>query len=77
MPIYEFKCDECGAEHEILMSRGAKPPACGECDSDALQKVFSVFAMSSPECSSERTCESQGAGPPMGCPNAGKCRLGA
>ncbi|HJN18460.1 MAG TPA: zinc ribbon domain-containing protein [Armatimonadota bacterium] len=77
MPIYEFRCDDCDTVSEVLMKRGAAAPPCTDCGSEKVTKEFSVFAMSSPECSSERTCESLDGGPPMSCPNAGKCRLGA
>ena len=77
MPIYEYKCDDCGTVNEVLMSRGASPPPCQDCGSEKLTKALSTFAVSSPACPSERKCESLGDGPPMQCPNAGKCRLGA
>jgi putative FmdB family regulatory protein len=45
MPIYEFHCEQCGAESEILVRsadwRGVECPHCG---SKQLSKKFSTFA---------------------------------
>jgi putative FmdB family regulatory protein len=45
MPIYEFHCDKCGRDSEILVRssnwRGEKCPHCG---SSKLDKKFSTFA---------------------------------
>jgi len=45
MPIYEFHCDKCGKDSEILVRSsdwsGAKCPHCG---SARLDKKFSTFA---------------------------------
>ncbi|NOX21354.1 MAG: zinc ribbon domain-containing protein [Nitrospirae bacterium] len=66
MPIYEYKCNSCGAEFEKLVF-GATEVHCPECDSTELTKKFSVFGMSGVEkpfagssgCSS---CSSSGSG---------------
>ena len=76
MPIYEYTCTDCGQTNEVLMSRGDKPPPCPDCGSGEVTKEFSVFAMSSPTCPSERKCENSD-GPMPSCPNAGKCRITA
>jgi len=45
MPIYEFHCEKCGSDSEILVRssnwRGTKCPHCG---SAKLDKKFSTFA---------------------------------
>jgi len=45
MPIYEFNCEKCGRDSEILVRSsdwsGAKCPHCG---SSRLDKKFSTFA---------------------------------
>jgi putative FmdB family regulatory protein len=44
MPIYEFKCKECGAEYEDLVSlKDDKFPACPSCNSSKVEKKMSVF----------------------------------
>lgn len=40
MPIYEFRCDACGAEFEALVAVGAEPP-CGECGGGPARRVLS------------------------------------
>ena len=43
MPIFEYKCENCGREFELLV----KPSAiaeCPECQSPRLQKQISSFA---------------------------------
>ncbi|MCC7373702.1 MAG: zinc ribbon domain-containing protein [Verrucomicrobiales bacterium] len=47
MPIYEFHCEDCGAESEILVrSSDWKGTPCPKCGSKRLKKEFSVFASS-------------------------------
>jgi putative FmdB family regulatory protein len=45
MPIYEFHCQTCGKESEILVrSSRWKGAACPKCGSKKLKKKLSVFA---------------------------------
>lgn len=46
MPIYEFICDECGAEFEELVRNGDKPK-CDACSSREVRRIFSKFAVHS------------------------------
>lgn len=41
MPIYEFDCQDCGRQVEILV-RGNESPVCPECSSPSLEKRLSV-----------------------------------
>jgi len=43
MPIYEYACQECGNEFEMLV-RSSTVPDCPSCHSTALDKKLSVFA---------------------------------
>lgn len=45
MPIYEYKCDKCGNEFELIVYRDDTPkcPACGD---TALTKKMSSFGFS-------------------------------
>ena len=44
MPIYEYACQSCGHEFELLI-RGGEAPHCPECDNgQSLTKRFSVPA---------------------------------
>ncbi len=46
MPLYEYRCDDCGHLFEILqrMDEGADGLSCPECGRERLQKQFSTFA---------------------------------
>jgi putative FmdB family regulatory protein len=44
MPIYEFACQDCGREFEVLFRSGTALE-CPQCHSGALEKKLSVFAM--------------------------------
>lgn len=45
MPIYEFHCEECGRDSEILVrSADWKGSQCPHCGSKKLDKKFSTFA---------------------------------
>jgi len=43
MPIYEYHCPECGADFERLV-RGQASVACPTCQSDSVERRFSVPA---------------------------------
>jgi putative FmdB family regulatory protein len=72
MPIYEFHCEDCGRDSEVLVRsvkwEGTECPRCG---SVRLAKKLSVFASSTggesaqPECSGQpRSCGRCGTGKP-------------
>jgi putative FmdB family regulatory protein len=45
MPIYEYKCDQCGKISEFLVaSSNSKSKACSHCGGKKLKKQLSVFA---------------------------------
>ena len=47
MPIFEFKCDDCGKEFErLVFSSGKDPVACPDCNCTKTRKLLSVFACS-------------------------------
>jgi putative FmdB family regulatory protein len=43
MPIYEYVCDQCHSEFELLI-RGGEEAKCPECGNERLDKQFSVPA---------------------------------
>ncbi|MDD3470835.1 MAG: zinc ribbon domain-containing protein [Thermoguttaceae bacterium] len=52
MPIYEYRCDDCGQVSEILV-RGDETPQCESCGSTNVAKIFSTPATpteSTPGC---------------------------
>jgi putative FmdB family regulatory protein len=52
MPIFEYHCEQCEHDFELL-SRAGEPPECPECHSVSLRKKWSTFA-------------AQGGGKPIG-----------
>lgn len=48
MPIFTFRCKDCGEEFEFLTIPGAKnqEPECTKCGSKNLEKMFSAFGLS-------------------------------
>ena len=70
MPIYEFHCEKCESDSEILVRtadwEGTKCPHCG---STKLSKKFSVFASSSGTADDAPACS----GVPSSC---GMCGTG-
>jgi putative FmdB family regulatory protein len=64
MPIFEYRCGQCGHVTEFLEKAGAKGEhACEQCGSTATEKVFSTFAAQSgqaaaPSCPRRGTCPS-------------------
>jgi len=42
MPIFEFSCNSCGKQAEVLVSGTSAKPACPDCGSSDLKKMLSV-----------------------------------
>ncbi|MEM8943868.1 MAG: FmdB family zinc ribbon protein [Planctomycetota bacterium] len=57
MPLYEFVCQDCQCEQELLL-RGEEMPLCESCGGDNLDKLLSVPAAHSGKTAPE--------GPPPG-----------
>jgi putative FmdB family regulatory protein len=53
MPIYEYACQDCGKEFELLV-RSDTVPACPQCHTTHLEKKLSVFATSATESPRQR-----------------------
>lgn len=75
MPIYEYKCDDCGTKFEKLMRRseGTADLACPSCGQKHLQQELSVFAAhanGSPKSDAGPMCPSGGM-----CPTPGACGM--
>ena len=48
MPIYEYECRGCGHQFEfLLLPTNPATPTCPECHSLELERVISMFAVSS------------------------------
>lgn len=48
MPIYEYKCEECGKQFEELVFAGREPEKCPQCGSTKVQRQMSCFSSSNP-----------------------------
>jgi putative FmdB family regulatory protein len=45
MPIYEYRCEECGKRSSALLPSFASPdPVCPHCNKPALRRLVSTFA---------------------------------
>ena len=65
MPVFEYKCNGCGFEDEVLVkSASAKPPKCEKCQGK-MTKQFSSFAAVVKVPAPASNCHS--------CPSAGGC----
>ena len=42
MPLYDFKCRDCGMESEILIVFSDEEPACDDCGSKNLDKMMTT-----------------------------------
>ncbi len=75
MPIYEYRCDDCGAEFEKRVARaadsgGVECPSCGEKHLTMRLSTFAAVTGSAAGQDSAPACPSAGC-----CPNSGMCGL--
>lgn len=46
MPIFEYKCAECGEKSEHLVYAHTEAPTCPNCQSDKLERIISKCGIS-------------------------------
>jgi len=44
MPIYEYRCHECGEKFEVLVFSHTERIICDKCGSEATERLMSSFA---------------------------------
>lgn len=49
MPIYEFRCSQCGTQFEDLTLASSPVPRCPSCGSEVLEKLISPVGVSTPQ----------------------------
>lgn len=71
MPIFEYKCNDCGTVFEIIVGPSEKEILCKTCGSKRVDRQLSVFAVSSGSCGHDK----HGPQACLGCPSAqqGSC----
>jgi putative FmdB family regulatory protein len=47
MPIYEYYCESCDDQFEILVFRSSDPVGCPTCSTEKVKRVLSVFGFKS------------------------------
>ncbi len=52
MPLYEYRCNECGNTFEVLVFSEDEDIKCPNCGSKNVEKLISSFSSLSPSCSS-------------------------
>jgi putative FmdB family regulatory protein len=73
MPIYEYKCTDCGEKFEKLVrTSNADDVACPKCGEKHLQQEFSTFAAHANSGKSSNVPMCPSGGP---CGNPGMCGL--
>ncbi len=63
MPIFEYKCRDCGAQFEKIMTSSSGNVLCGKCESPNVQRLLSVFAVAK----SSHSAAASDAGPCQTC----------
>ena len=57
MPIYEYRCETCGEQVEVLVRSESTPLTCPNCGSSRLEKLLSVpYVMSGERRPAGLTC---------------------
>lgn len=75
MPIYEYRCQNCGERVEVWLRSGGETPHCPNCDSTLLERLFSAPYVISGQRLPGHTCcgrEERCATPP--CSTGEECR---
>jgi putative FmdB family regulatory protein len=71
MPIFEYRCEECGHRFEAILF-GQQKPECPKCHSNKLEKQLSTFAVSK---SGSAASPAEGCGQSNCCMMNGGCAM--
>ncbi len=73
MPLFEFKCRDCGATFEKIVPSSNTRVVCRKCESSKVEKLLSVFAVGG----ASRSAASLEPGPcgACGAPERGMCNM--
>jgi putative FmdB family regulatory protein len=71
MPIFEYRCEECGHKFEAILF-GAQKPECPKCHTPKLEKQLSTFAVNK---SAAAASPAAGCGQPNCCMMNGGCSV--
>ncbi len=71
MPIFEYRCRDCGAKFEKILSSAARAVTCKNCGSPHLEKLLSVFSV--PGVSLKTAARESGPCGACGAPRRGMC----
>ncbi len=58
MPLFEYRCQECGEQFETVVFDRNRPVTCKKCHSSRVQKLISVFAVAGGSRKEEAALES-------------------
>ena len=71
MPIFEYRCEECGHKFEAILF-GEQKPECPECHTAKLEKQLSTFAVNKSGAAAAPTA---GCGQSNCCMSTGGCSV--
>ncbi|UCE67650.1 MAG: zinc ribbon domain-containing protein [Candidatus Zixiibacteriota bacterium] len=60
MPIYEYKCKDCGAKFEVLVYSSDSSITCEKCGSENPERLMSGFASAAKGSNSTSSCSTGG-----------------
>ena len=73
MPIYEYKCERCGATNELIVLGKEEAPSCKACGSSDLTKLMSAHNIAGSTNSYAGEAGGSCCGSPNSCGNPGSC----
>jgi putative FmdB family regulatory protein len=74
MPLFEYKCQDCGTQFETVVFDRRRIVTCKKCHSSRVQKLISVFAVAGGSRSETAALE-PGPCTSCGAPQRGTCGL--
>lgn len=69
MPIFEYRCRDCGSKFEKILIPATEPVNCKYCQSPELDRLLSVFAVSG----AAEIVPAESGPCPCGAPRRGMC----
>ncbi len=57
MPIFDYKCNNCGRIFEQIVKVNTEQTACPDCQSKQTTRLLSGFSVGRVSCAAEESCE--------------------